>query len=120
LRFNFEIHPFSVDIHTFRVYALMRRVLNAGARMSRRVNVVLPDETVQVLDRIAPKGNRSRLISDAVMYYVSSRGKSNLAKQLKAGYQQNTQRDIEIAQEWFPLEEEAWQKNTTPRASRKK
>ena len=88
--------------------------------MSKRINVLLPDETVRVLDRIAPKGNRSRLISDAVMHYVSSRGKSNLAERLRTGYQAHAQRDLEIAQEWFPLEEEAWQKNTTPNAKRKK
>jgi metal-responsive CopG/Arc/MetJ family transcriptional regulator len=50
--------------------------------MSVRINVILPEETMRVLDRVAPKGNRSRLISDAVMYYVSSRGKSNLAERL--------------------------------------
>jgi CopG family transcriptional regulator/antitoxin EndoAI len=88
--------------------------------MSKRLNIMLPDDTVRVLDRVAPKGNRSRLISDAVMYYVSRRGRSNLAEQLKAGYSVNSRRDLEIAQEWFPLEEEAWQLNTKPRAGRRK
>ncbi|MDP9054465.1 MAG: hypothetical protein M3N93_09225 [Acidobacteriota bacterium] len=77
--------------------------------MSVRINVILPEETVRVLDRVAPKGNRSRLISDAVMHYVSSRGKSNLAEQLKAGALANAKRDMAIAEEWFPLEEEACQ-----------
>jgi CopG family transcriptional regulator / antitoxin EndoAI len=76
--------------------------------MSVRINVILPDETARVLDRIAPRGNRSRLISDAVMYYVSSRGRSNLAEQLKAGARAHAERDLGIAEEWFPLEEEAW------------
>jgi CopG family transcriptional regulator / antitoxin EndoAI len=88
--------------------------------MLKRINVILPDETVPVLDRVAPKSNRSRLISDAVMHYVSTRGKSNLAEQLRTGYQANAQRDLEIAQEWFPLEDEAWQKSITLRAKRKK
>ena len=76
---------------------------------------MLPEETIRVQDRVAPKGNRSRLISDAVMHYVSSRGKSHLTERLKAGYQANAQRDLEIAQEWFPLEEEAWQLRTARR-----
>ena len=87
--------------------------------MSKRINIMLPEETVRVLDRVAPRGNRSRIISDAVMFYVSSRGRSNLAEQLRAGYQATAQRDVEIAQEWFPLEEEAWQL-TVPRTKAKK
>jgi CopG family transcriptional regulator/antitoxin EndoAI len=83
--------------------------------MSVRINVILPEETVRVLDRIAPRGSRSRVISDAVMHYVSSRGRSNLAEQLKAGALANAKRDIAIAEEWFPLEEEAWQRPTKPR-----
>ena len=87
--------------------------------MSKRINIMLPEETVRVLDRVAPKGNRSRIISDAVMFYVSSRGKSNLAEQLKSGYLATAQRDLEIAQEWFPLEEDAWQL-TAPHTKAKK
>jgi len=88
--------------------------------MSRRINVILPEETMRVLDRVAPKGNRSRLISDAVMHYVMSRGKSNLAERLKAGYEANARRDRAIAEEWFPLEEEAWQRSAAPREKHKK
>jgi CopG family transcriptional regulator/antitoxin EndoAI len=88
--------------------------------MSVRINVILPDETVRVLDRVAPKGGRSRLISDAVMHYVSSRGKSQLAERLKAGYQANAKRDLAIAEEWFPLEEEAWQQHTRPHTKAQK
>ena len=88
--------------------------------MSRRINIILPEATVRVLERVAPKGNRSRLISDAVLHYVSSRGRSNLAVQLRAGCVANAQRDLEIAQEWFPLEEEAWQHTAAAPAKRKK
>jgi CopG family transcriptional regulator/antitoxin EndoAI len=88
--------------------------------MSVRINVILPEETVRVLDRVAPKGSRSRVISDAVMHYVSSRGRSNLAEQLKAGALANAKRDMAIAEEWFPLEEEAWQQHTKPKPKVKK
>ena len=88
--------------------------------MSVRINVILPDETVRALDRVAPKGNRSRVISDAVMYYISNRGRSNLAEQLKAGALANARRDMAIAGEWFPLEEEAWQQHTKPKTKAKK
>ena len=78
--------------------------------MTKRINVVLPVETIKVLDRVAPKGNRSRLISEAVLHYVESRAKGNLAERLKAGALANAKRDLEIAQEWFSLDEEAWQR----------
>ena len=83
--------------------------------MSKRINVILPDTTVAVLDRVAPKGNRSGFISEAVLHYVQTRSRQNLSERLKQGYLANAQRDLEIAQEWFFLEEEAWQK-----AARKK
>lgn len=78
--------------------------------MSKRINVVLPDSTVAVLNRVAPKGNRSRLISQAVLHYVKTQSVQNLRERLKQGYLANAERDLQIAQEWFPLEEEAWQR----------
>ncbi|MCC6586753.1 MAG: hypothetical protein IT168_08690 [Bryobacterales bacterium] len=82
--------------------------------MNKRVNVLLPEETIRVLDSVAPKGNRSRVISDAVLYYVSRRGKSKLAEQLKAGAIANRERDLEIAQEWFTVDEQTWQRSGNP------
>jgi CopG family transcriptional regulator/antitoxin EndoAI len=78
--------------------------------MTKRINVVLPVETIKLLDRVAPKGSRSRLISAAILHYVESRAKRNLAERLKAGALANANRDLEIAQEWFSLDEEAWQR----------
>jgi len=86
--------------------------------MTKRINIVLPVETIRVLDRVAPKGSRSRVISEAVMHYVTTRAKSNLLQRLKEGAQANAERDMAIAQEWFPLDEEAWQPK--PAANRKK
>ena len=77
--------------------------------MSRRINVLLPDKTLAVLDRVAPKGERSRFISQAVLHYVASRGAGNLRERLKQEALASSERDLAIAQEWFPLEEEAWQ-----------
>ena len=77
--------------------------------MSKRINIILPDKTVAVLDRVAKPGNRSRFIDRAVRYFIAAEGKKNLREQLKAGYRANAERDLEIAAEWFPLEEEAWE-----------
>jgi CopG family transcriptional regulator/antitoxin EndoAI len=76
--------------------------------MSKRINIILPDATVAVLDRVASKGTRSRFIDRAVRHYVETHGRARLRDQLKAGYRANAERDLAMAAEWFPLEEEAW------------
>lgn len=79
--------------------------------MSKRINVMLPDETLAVLDRVTTRGGRSRFVSRAVIHYVQSCGKQTLRERLKAGYQANAHENLQIALEWFPLEEEAWQES---------
>jgi metal-responsive CopG/Arc/MetJ family transcriptional regulator len=86
--------------------------------MSKRINIVLPAQTLAVLDKVTRKGTRSRFVSEAVLHYVETRGKRNLRDQLKAGYLANAEDNFKIAAEWFPLEEEAWQKSR--RIKRKK
>ena len=76
--------------------------------MSKRINIVLPERTVGLLDRVTTKGTRSRFIDRAVLHYVETHGRQNLREQLTAGYLANAERDLAIAAAWFPLEEEAW------------
>ena len=77
--------------------------------MSKRINIMLPDTTMAVLDRVTTKGNRSRFISRAVLRYVRDQGTRSLREQLTAGYEANAGESLKIALNWFPLEEEAWQ-----------
>jgi CopG family transcriptional regulator/antitoxin EndoAI len=78
--------------------------------MSKRINIILPDATVAVLDRLVPRGSRSRFIDRAVLQFVKSHGTANLREGLKAGALANTKLNLDIAEEWFPLEQEAWQR----------
>jgi CopG family transcriptional regulator/antitoxin EndoAI len=78
--------------------------------MSKRINVILPDATVAVLDRVVPKGKRSRFIDRAVLQFVKTEGTANLRERLKAGALANAKLNLEIAEEWFPVEQEAWQR----------
>jgi metal-responsive CopG/Arc/MetJ family transcriptional regulator len=87
--------------------------------MNRRINIMLPESTLAVLDRVTSRGNRSRLISRAVLHYVENRGTQILREQLKAGYQANAEESVKIALEWFPLEEEAWQRTHANRKGKK-
>ena len=66
--------------------------------MSKRVNIILPDTTLKVLDRVAGKGDRSRFISEAVLHYVRTRGAANLRERLKQGALANAKLDLEIAE----------------------
>ena len=88
--------------------------------MSKRVNIMLPDRTLAVLDRVAPRGSRSRFVSDAVLHYVESKGQQSLREQLKAGYLANADENLKIAAQWFPLEEQAWQKSRTGQKAKNK
>ena len=77
--------------------------------VNRRINIVLPASTVNVLDKVAPKGNRSALIDRAVRHYVRTRSRQNLRDRLKQEALANAKRDLAMTAEWFPMEEEAWQ-----------
>lgn len=87
--------------------------------MNKRINVILPETTVAVLDRVSTKGNRSALIDRAIHHYVRAQGQFNLREQLKREGSANTERDLHMAAEWFPLEEEAWQSAQRKRKSKK-
>ena len=76
--------------------------------MHRRLNITLPEETVRLIDRVAAKGDRSRLIAEAVAHYVRATGRARLRRRLKEGAMRRAQRDARLAQEWLPLDEEAW------------
>jgi CopG family transcriptional regulator / antitoxin EndoAI len=78
--------------------------------MRKRINIMVSPDTLALLDRVAPKGTRGRLIDEAVKFFVEQRGQSNLKEQLAEGYRAHARHDLELAEEWFSIDEEAWQK----------
>lgn len=76
--------------------------------MARRLNISLPDETVRLLDRVAAKGERSQVIAEAVTKYVVEVGKARLRKRMKERGVMRAELDLQIAEEWFPVDEEVW------------
>ena len=78
--------------------------------MRRRINITLPEQTVQVIDHMAGKGERSRLIDEAVRHYVITRGREKLRMRLKEGAIRRAERDLAMADEGVALEEEAWRR----------
>ena len=75
--------------------------------MNKRLNITLPEQTVRLMDRVAGKGRRSSLIDRAVRRYVKEETRANLRKQLTESYHAHATIDLQLAEEWFPLEEEA-------------
>ena len=79
--------------------------------MYQRINITLPEETVRLLDRVAAKGERSRLIAKAITHYVGATGRAHLRKRLREGAIRRAERDLRFAREWFSLDEEAWRRS---------
>jgi hypothetical protein len=75
--------------------------------MSKRINIILVDKTVAVLDRLTTKGNHSRFIDRAARHLIESESKANLRARLKEEAIASADRDLALAAEWFPLDEEA-------------
>jgi len=72
-----------------------------------RINVTLPKETVYLLD----KGDRSRLVNNAVRFYINEISKINIKKNLREGAMKRKKRDLSLAEDWFHVESETWQNN---------
>ncbi|MBW4449573.1 MAG: ribbon-helix-helix domain-containing protein [Spirirestis rafaelensis WJT71-NPBG6] len=77
--------------------------------MYQRINVTLPSETLKQLDEYAPKGDRSRFIHEAIQHYINQIQKQKLRQQLQEGSIRRAERDRNLAEDWFVIEEEVWQ-----------
>lgn len=75
------------------------------------MNITLPDKTLRLIERVAPKGDRSRFLDEAVHFYVREAGRENLRALLREGASAHAERDLGLVEEWFPLEKEVWQKS---------
>ena len=76
-----------------------------GVASRQRINVTLPVPTVRLLDRVAGKGERSRLIDYAVRSMIDRQGRRNLRKLIREGATQRAQRDRVLVEEWFRLDD---------------
>ena len=91
-----------VDVYTFS----MKKKQSQG---HRRINITLPENTLQLMDRVTAKGDRSRFIAEALQRYLGEMNRKELRKQVQEGAIARAERDLKLAQEWFFIEEEAWE-----------
>jgi CopG family transcriptional regulator/antitoxin EndoAI len=61
---------------------------------------------LRLLDRVAPKGARSRVVDDAVRFFIEAHGRKKLARLLRAGARARAARDRALAEEWFALSDQ--------------
>jgi CopG family transcriptional regulator / antitoxin EndoAI len=88
--------------------------------MSKRINIVLPEATVQTIDRMAKPGQRSRFINAAVQHYVANRSAEALRAQLERAAVRDRDLDREVAADWFAVDHETWKKlDVQPMAQKK-
>lgn len=78
--------------------------------MSKRINIVLPEATVQTIDRMAKPGQRSRFINTAVQHYVANRSVEALRDQLERTAVRDRDLEREVAADWFAVDHETWKK----------
>jgi CopG family transcriptional regulator/antitoxin EndoAI len=83
----------------------------AAATAHHRINITLPERTLRLIDRVAKRGDRSRFIDRAVRHFVETTVYKRLEAELEEGYRARADHDVEMAEEWFRLDEEAWQKS---------
>src|ERR1700730_5734332 len=88
--------------------------------MSKRINIVLPEATVQTIDRMAKPGQRSRFINTAVQHYVANRSVEALRAQLERAAVRDRDLDREVAADWFAVDHETWKKLDEQPAQKKK
>ena len=66
--------------------------------MNRRLNITLPEQTVQMLERAVPRGQRSRLIDEAVTRFRQRTGESEPSKAARALVRK---RELRVTERWL-------------------
>ena len=79
--------------------------------MYKRINITLPESTVRLMERVADKGERSRLVDEALKQYLRGVTRKSLKKRIKEGSLRRFERDRALAAEWFFIDEEVWPKD---------
>ena len=74
-----------------------------------RINIILPEDTLRTIDRLARRGERSRFIRRAVEHYVATATPEAIAEQLKQTAIRDRDLDQEIANDWSAIDQESWQ-----------
>lgn len=100
------------------MYIIQTKIINLES-MSKRLNIVLPDSTVQTIDRMVKPGQRSRFINQAVQHYVANRSTEALRTQLELATVRDQDLDREVAADWLAVDQQTWRQLDEPKTSPK-
>jgi metal-responsive CopG/Arc/MetJ family transcriptional regulator len=77
---------------------------------TEKVTLTIPKETMNQVREAAPVRGYSKFVTEAIEYFLEENRKKALRERLIAGYQANAEADAAMAEDWRPVEEEAWSK----------
>ncbi|MDQ2945814.1 MAG: hypothetical protein M3Y27_07710 [Acidobacteriota bacterium] len=77
--------------------------------MRKRLNILLPETTLETIDRLTKPGERSRFIDKAVQHYVSHQSTEALRSRLEQTAVRDQDIDRQVAEDWVAVDHEAWQ-----------
>jgi len=79
-----------------------------NTQTAKRLNITISQDTWQKIKVVAPKMERSRFIDNALKVYLAKSKANDLKRKLKEEALGNKDKDLEIANEWFALDQESW------------
>jgi metal-responsive CopG/Arc/MetJ family transcriptional regulator len=74
-----------------------------NSNKTKRMNIVLPERTIELIDDVWPQEgfrSRSAFLDEAARKYISRLKRSNIKRNLKAGYLIRAKRDLGMVNEW--------------------
>ena len=87
--------------------------------VNRRINIVLPEVTIQSIDRMVKHGGRSTFIDQAVRNFVGNRDVGDLRARIEETAIRDRDLDSEIAADWSEVDNESWQRLDEHKPARK-
>ena len=66
----------------------------------KRINITLPDDVIEILNKKTKSGEKSSYIAEAVRVYSKLQSKRMLIREMIRGYQATESEDLEEAQVW--------------------
>jgi len=89
------------------VYSIIMKIAT-NQTTTKRVDFTLPAKTLNLLRQAAPKGKRSEFVDHALRVYISHLKQKALKKAMREEALANAEQDLQLTNEWFALDEEAW------------
>jgi CopG family transcriptional regulator / antitoxin EndoAI len=77
--------------------------------MNKRINVMMPAETIRSVDRLSKPGERSKFITNAVEHFVATQSAEAIHKLLEMTAVRDRDLDRQVAEDWLAVDQQAWQ-----------